>query len=382
MPWKKTPPMTERLRFIELYQTRLWSMTELGTRFAISRKTGDKWLGRYSQEGLSGLQEKSRAALHWPHRIAPEVAAMLLAAKPLPPRWGPRKILPSLARHHPNRELPAASSAGELFRKAGLARPKPRRRRPQHPGAPALHAGSPNEVWTAEFTGQFRTGDGVYGSPRTGADASARYLLGCTAWLSTTQVEAQPIFERLFRAYGLPGAIRPDHGAPCATPACCGLSKLRVGWIKLGIRPQRLEPGRPEQTGSHERLPRTLKAEATRPPERNQATQQARVDRFCRESNHERPHEARGQRPPASLYYPSPRRLPATIAEPTDPGHGLGRRVRNAGTFRVKRRQLFLSDTLRQAWIAREETGEGMWSIYFYDGLLARLDEREFQLRG
>jgi putative transposase len=246
MPWKKTTPMTERLSFLALYPTRLWSMTELCTRFDISRKTGYAWRRRYSQAGLSGLQEQSRALLSCPHRIAPEVAAVLLEAKHLHPHWGPRKILPSLARHRPTPEWPAASSAGELFRNAGLSQPTQRRRRPQHPGAPALHAGSPNEVWTADFTGQFRTGDGVYGDPLTVADAYSRDLLGCTARLSTQQVEAQPVFERLFREYGLPEAIRTDHGAPFATPAFCGLSKLSVWWITLGIRHQRLEPGRPE----------------------------------------------------------------------------------------------------------------------------------------
>jgi transposase len=163
MPWKKTTPMTERLHFIELYQTRLWRLTELGTRFDTSRQTGYQWLRRSSQEGLSGLQEKRRAPLHCPHRLAPEVAAVLLEAKQLHPSWGPRKILPYLARHRPDLELPAASSAGELFRQARLSRSKQQRRRPQHPGAPALHAGSPNAVWTVDCTGQFRTGDGAYG---------------------------------------------------------------------------------------------------------------------------------------------------------------------------------------------------------------------------
>jgi putative transposase len=382
MPWQKTTPMTERLSSIELYQTRLWSMTELCTRVNISRQTGYKWLRRCAQEGFSGLQAKSRAPLSCPHRLAPEVAAVLLAAQHLHPSWGPRKILPYLARRRPALEWPAASSAGELFRNAGLSRSKPRRRRPQHPAAPAPHAGAPNEVWTADFTGQFRTGDGVYGYPLTVADAYSRYLLGGTARLSTQQVEAQPVFERLFREYGLPEAMRTDHGAPFATPACWGLSTLSVWWITRGSRHQRIAPGRPEQDGRHERRHRALNAEATRPPERNQATQQARCERFCREYNHERPHEALGQRTPASLYHASPRRMPAELAAPAYPGHCLVRRVSDAGTFRFQSRQLFLRDTLLQEWSALEETGDGIWSISFYDVLLARLDERDFKLRG
>jgi len=382
MPGKKTTPMTGRLNFIALYHTRLWSMTELCTRFGISRKTGYKWLGRNVQEGLSGLEEKPRVPRHCPHRIAPDVAAVLLGAKRLRPNWGPRKILPYVARHHPALELPAASSTGELFRNAVLSRPKRRRRRPRHLGAPTLHAGAPNEVWAADFKGQFRPGDGFSCYPLTAADAYSRYLPGCSARLSTKQVEAQPIFERLFQAYGVPGAIRTDNGAPFAAPAFCGLSKPSVWWIKLGIRHQRIEPGRPEQNGRHERMYRTLKAEATRPPERNQVAQQARFDRFCQVYNHERPHEALGQRPPAALYRPAPRRLPAKLAEPAYPGHYLARRVSNAGTFRFKSRQLFLSGTLLQERIALEETGDGIGAIYCYDVLLARLDERDFKLRG
>jgi putative transposase len=222
----------------------------------------------------------------------------------------------------------------------------------------------------------------VSGLPLTGADAYSRDRLGCTARLSTQQGEAQPLFARLFHADGRPEALRTDHGPPCATPAFCGLSKLRVGWITLGLRHQRIEPGRPEPHGRPERRHRTLNAAATRPPERNHATQQARFARFCREYNHERPQEALGQRTPASLSPASPRRRPAQLAEPESPGHGLVRRVRNAGTFRCQSRQRFRSDPLRQAWVALEETGDGLWSIYVYDVLLARLDERDFTLRG
>jgi transposase InsO family protein len=200
-------------------------------------------------------------------------------------------------------------------------------------------------VWTADGTGPCRTGDGLSCYPLTLADASSRDLLGCSARLSTQQVEAPPIFARLFQEDDLPGAMRPDNGAPLATPAFCGLSQLRVGWSKLGIRHQRLEPGRPEQHGRHARLHRTLKAETTHPPERNQAAQQARCDRFCQAYDHERPHEALGPRTPAALYRPSPSRMPAKLAAPAYPGQYLGRRVSHAGTVRVKSRPRFLSDT-------------------------------------
>lgn len=380
MPWKETDPMIERTQFIAAYLSHVYSMTELCERFGIRRNTGYKWVRRYTARGPAGLQEQSRAPHRSPHRMSEEEEAVLLEAKRAHLHWGPRKILPYLARRRPDLALPAPSTAGALFQRAGLSQARKRRRGHRHPGAIPLQAETPNAVWTADFKGQFRTGDGLYCDPLTVADAYSRFLLGCSARLSTKQVEARPIFERLFQDYGLPDAIRTDNGPPFATPAFCGLSKLSVWWIKLGIRHQRIEPGRPEQNGAHERMHRTLKAEATRPPEPSQAAQQARFDRFRREYNDERPHEALHYSTPASLYRPSPRSLPAPLPAPTYPGHYVVRRVSNAGTFRFQTRQLFISDTLLQEDIALEETADGIWSIYFYDVLLARLDERDFKL--
>jgi putative transposase len=380
MPWKETDPMKERVQFIAAYLSEVYSMTELCERFGIRRNTGYKWVRRYTEQGVVGLQEKSRAPHRCPQRISAEVEAALLEAKRAHPHWGPRKLLPFLARHRPALTFPAASTAGALFQRAGLSQSCTRRRRHRHPGAIPLQAEAPNAVWTADFKGQFRTGDGFYCYPLTVADAYSRFLLSCSARLSTKQVEARPIFERLFHEYGLPEAIRTDNGAPFATPAFCGLSKLSVWWIKLGIRHQRIAPGRPEQNGAHERMHRTLKAEATRPPERHQHAQQVRFDCFCREYNEERPHEALDYRTPASVYQPSTRPMPTILPQPAYPGHYLVRRVSNAGTFRFQARQLFISDTLLQEEIALEETGDGIWSIYFYEVLLARLNERDFRL--
>lgn len=382
MPWKKTTPMTERLSFVGLYHAQLYSMSELCLRFGISRKTGYKWLERYAEEGLGGMQEKSRAPHHSPSRTTPEIERLLLDTRWRYPSWGPRKLRAYLERRHTTCALPSASTIGRILARQGLTQAKQRRRKPHHPGAPRLQAHAPNEVWTADFKGQFRTGDGVYCFPLTVADAYSRFLLGCSARLSTKQVEARPIFEQLFQRYGLPEAVRTDNGAPFATPAFCGLSKLSVWWIKLGIQHQRIEPGRPEQNGAHERMHRTLKAETTRPPEQSQKAQQRRFDTFCHIYNDERPHEALGQNPPASVYRHSSRALPARIPEPEYPGHFLPRKVSNAGTFRFKHRQLFLSDTLLQETVGMEEVDEGIWAIYFYDVLLARLDERDFKLYG
>lgn len=382
MPWRTTDPMHERMKFVSLYEEQLYSVSELCRRFGISRETGYKWVRRYEEEGAEGLKDRSRAPKHCPHRTSADVEAALLAVRAKHPTWGPRKILAYLARRRPTLPLPAASTVGELLARQGLTQPRRRRRNWKHPGEVPLVTSDPNEVWTADYKGQFKTQDGVYCFPLTVADAHTRFLLGVDALLSTKQVEARPVFERLFREYGLPGAIRTDNGVPFATQAIAGLSVLSVWWIKLGIQHQRIEPASPQQNGAHERMHKTLKAETTRPPQKNRAAQQGRFEGFRGEFNQERPHEALQMQTPASLYAPSGRPMPERIPAPEYPGHYLVRRVSRAGTFRFKNRQLFLSDALIQEPIGLEEIEDGLWSLYFCQLLLARLDERDFRLRG
>jgi putative transposase len=378
MPGKATEPMPERVPFMAAYLREVYAMPERWARFGMRRNTGSQWVRRDTAEGPVGLQDKPRAPHRCPQRLSQEAEAALLQAKRAHPHWGPHKILPSRARRRPALAPPAPSPAGALCRRAGLSHARKPRRRRRHPGALPRQAEVPQAVWTADVTGQCRPGDGRSGSPLTVAEAYRRLLLSGAARRSTK--EARPICERLFQESGLPAAIRTDNGAPFATPACCGLSTLAVGWITRGIRQQRMAPGRPEQQGAHERLHRTLKADATRPPERHQEAQQARFDRCCREDNEGRPHEALGDRTPASRCRPSLRPLAAKLPAPASPGHDVARRVRTAGTFRFQSRQLFSSDTLLQEAIALEETADGIWSISFDDVLLARLDERDFRL--
>ncbi len=382
MPWTHTDPVNERLQFIALHQEELYSVTELCDRFGVSRDTGYRWIARYRAEGVDGLKDRSHAPKYCPHRMDPRVEALLLAARRSHPLWGPRKILAWLAKRHPALSLPAPSTVGDLYARLGLIEPRRRRRRGAHPGAVPFRAEAPNQVWCADFKGQFPTRDGVDCYPLTVSDAYSRYLLGCTALLSTKACEAVPVFTRLFETYGLPEAIRTDNGIPFATNAICGLSALSVWWTQLGIVHHRIEPGRPEQNGRHERMHRTLKAETTRPPEQDQANQQRRFDSFRAEFNMERPHEALENATPASHYNSSARAMPKKLPAPEYPGHFLVRKVCNAGTFRFKNRQPFLSSTLKQEHIGLEEVDDGVWSIYFYTRLLARISERDFQVRG
>lgn len=382
MPWHETDPVNERVKFIAAHQSRLYSMSELCERFGISRQAGYKLVARYAAEGVHGLKDRSRAPRHCPHRMSAEVEAALLEARRAHPSWGPRKLLPWLARQRPGLELPAASTAGDLLARHGLVQPRRRWSRPSHPGTRPLEAAAPNEVWTADFKGEFRTRDGRYCYPLTVADAKTRFLLGCDALLCTQTAGARASFERLFREYGLPVAIRSDNGPPFCSPALCGLSRLSVWWIKLGIAHQRIEPGKPQQNGRHERMHRTLKAETARPPERDQGAQQKRFDGFRDEYNQERPHEALGQKPPGSLYTASTRAMPAVLPGPEYPGHYEKRRVRHTGGFRWRGREIFLSEVLASEQIGLEEVEDGIWSVHFFGCLLARLDERACKLQG
>jgi putative transposase len=382
MPWKVTEPMTERARFITLHAEGLYAMTELCRRFAVSKKTGYKWLARYEQDGLEGLRDHSRAHRAVPHMTPRDVQDLLLEARRAHPHWGPRKVLAVLAARHPEIALPAASTAGELFTRHGLTEPRPRRRRHEHPGASTLKADAPNDVWSADFKGQFPTGDGALCYPLTVTDNFSRFLLGCQALPSVKQEGVFPIFTRLFQEYGLPQAIRTDNGSPFATGALGGLSRLNVWWLKLGIRHQRIAPGCPQQNGRHERMHRTLKKETARPPAADHSAQQEHFGGWQHEFNFVRPHEAIGMATPASLYVPSPRPFPSVIPGPQYAGHLEVRRVSKAGTFRFRAHQLFLSDTLMEEEIALEEVDDGVWSILFYDTLIARLDERDYRVRG
>jgi transposase InsO family protein len=377
MPWKQTDRLKQRLLFVADFDRGHYSMTELCRRYGVSRKTGYKFLDRFDDPGPEGLHDQSRAPRTCPHRIDDTVARAIVAARKAHPSWGPRKLLEWLSRRRPDLELPAASTAGDLLARHGLVKRRRRRSHWVHPGAPILSTTDANDVWTADFKGHFRTTDGTYCYPLTIVDHHSRYLLDCHALPSVRMVESIPIFERLFKEVGLPRAIRTDNGAPFASTAIHGLCEMNVWWIKLGISHQRITPSSPQENGAHERMHRTLKAETTRPPGRSLRGQQRKFDRFRDEFNTERPHEALGQKPPASRWSPSRRTYPATLPEPNYPGHFLVRFVSNCGTLRFNTWQKHLSKALAQHYIGLEEIDDGIWAIYFYNVRLGTLDEHK-----
>ena len=261
-------------------------------------------------------------------------------------------------------------------------RPRRRRRPIVHPGTVPIQTSAPNDLWTADFKGQFRTRNGVYCFPLTIADQHTRYLLRVQGLLNTRGVGVRPVFERAFREYGLPRAIRTDNGVPFANTGLHGLTQLNVWWLRLGIQHQRIRPASPQENGAHERMHRTLKAETTRPPATDLATQQRVFQRFQREYNTERPHAALAGDPPAARYTASPRAYPAQLPALEYPGHFLVKRVTNAGTIRFQHKLLFLANALKQHRVGLEESEDGVWSLYLGSVLLGRIDERTMRVFG
>jgi transposase InsO family protein len=383
MPWKESVAMDERLRFVRDALSDRFTMSELCARFGVSRRIGYKWLARYDAEGRPGLADRSRAPRHCPHRISSALAELLVAEREAHPYWGARKLLKVLATRHPRiGTWPAASTAADLLARRGLVHRRRRRRAPVHPGVVRPTTAAPNDLWTADFKGQFRTGDGRHCFPLTIADQHTRFLLTCRGLLSTQTVTARPVFERAFRAYGLPLAIRTDNGVPFATQALHGLSYLNVWWMRLGIVHQRIRPGCPQENGAHERMHRTLKRQAVKPVRGSCAAQQRNFDAFRREYNTERPHERLNQETPGSQYHPSPRPYPERPPPPEYPGHFLVKKVTTGGTFRFRDRLLYLANAMVDQLIGLEETDDGVWAIHFSHVLLATFDERDDVITG
>jgi transposase InsO family protein len=311
------------------------------------------------------------------------VVELLANARKAHPFWGARKLIRWLARRHPHLSLPAPSTAGDILKTLGLVKPRRRRRQLSSLPHPLTEASRPNQVWTADFKGQFKTGDGRYCYPLTVADSYSRYLLACRSQLSVETIATKKNFQQLFGEYGLPEVIRTDNGVPFAAPTAIGrLSRLSVWWIRLGIRPELIQPSHPEQNGRHERMHRTLKAQTTRPAAGNASAQQRRFDSFRAEFNYERPHETLQDRPPADLYKPSPRPLPPRLPPPEYPGHFEVRKVSKNGGIRWKKGWVNISHSLLEEYVGLEEVDDGVWSLYFGPALLGRFHEDTLTLSG
>ena len=367
--------MQERLRFVQDVFRPGWSVAELCRRYGVSRKTGYKWLGAYEATGPAGLVDGSHRPHHCPHATPPAVVSQILGLQKRY-TWGARKVRRLLARRVPAALVPTIATVHRILERHGRVRRRRRARRRFHAGRPETPMDQPNAVWTADFKGQFRMGNGVYCYPLTVQDGATRFLLGCQGLDAPTIEASWPVFVRLFRRYGLPKRIRTDNGTPFASGALGRLSTLAVWWVRLGIRPELIEPAPPEQTGRHERIHKTLKAETARPPERTLAAQQRRFDTFRHRYNQVRPHEALDDDTPASHYHPSPRPYPSTLPALEYPGHFEVRRVSKNGGIRWQSRWVNVSHLLAEEYVGFEEIDDGLWEVYFGPVWLGRFHEQ------
>jgi len=374
LPWTDTNPWLEQERFIRSHLEGRETFSSLCRGFGISRKTGYKRVKRYEEGGFEGLGDLSRAPHSHPKRVSGEVEGLVVAARQAHPTWGPKKLVAWLREQEPGVGWPAASTVGNILDRHRLTRPRRKARRTPGWSEPFVHCQGSNQVWCLDFKGQFKTGDGMEVYPLTVEDAHSRYLLCCQGLESTHGRGVEGRLEGVFREYGLPEVIRSDNGAPFASVGLGGLSKLAVWWVKLGILPERIEPGHPEQNGRLERLHRTLKAEVAHPPRGNRREQQRAFDEFRRQYNQERPHEALGQQAPARHYQPSRREYPARVSSPEYPSGVQVRRVRSNGQIKWEGARIYLSETLVGEPVALVAQDDRYLSIRFGPLEIGQLD--------
>ncbi len=373
-PWKVREMETERETFVR----RLLAgepMTALCREYGISRKTGYKFKKRFMLEGELGLQDKRRVPGKIPHRTPKEVEQLIVEAKESHKYWGPKKLRPWLMQQHPGVHIPSVTTIHDVLKRYGLVAVRKRRHRSEPYKGPLRKANGPNEVWAADFKGQFRLGNGRLCYPLTITDVYSRALLACEALESTCVAGALGVFMRVFKEFGLPEVIRTDNGTPFASTGVRGLSKLGVRFLALGIIHERIERGHPEQNGQHERMHRTLKEEATRPAGENQLQQQEKFDRFVKYYNEERPHEAIGMKCPWELYRPSDKPLPAEVPEGDYALDDFSVRVHEGGSIYVPGEgRFYVGAALGGYKVGVRETPEGEWIVRLYTMELGKLN--------
>lgn len=365
MPWKEKSPMDERLMMMSDWLGGLYTVTELSLMYEVSRKTIYKWTDRYDKYGVDGLMDRGRAPHVHPNRTDDEVLRRLVQLKREHMSWGPKKLIASLMMSDPDVRWPSVSTAEKWLKRNGLVKRRRYRRRVPPYSEPFLNCDKPNRVWSADYKGQFRTGDGHLCYPLTISDNTSRYLLSCRGLHSPCYADTRQWFEWTFREYGLPEAIRNDNGTPFAGRGLTGLSRLSVWWIKLGIRPERIEAGKPYQNGRHERMHRTLKEDTANPPAVSLSAQQERFEEFRRLYNEDRPHEALGQRPPTTAYEPSDKRYIEKVRGPQyDEGIEV-RRVKRGGEIIFKGSSYFITEVLAGEQVGLREVSDGCHKVHF-----------------
>jgi putative transposase len=374
MPWRESCAMDERVRFVAEWLSGEVSKSELCETYGVSRRTGYKWLGRYAAEGAAGLIDRSHAPLRHGLATPAGLVEKILDQRRARPTWGPRKIVAKLEQLHPDLNWPSHSTVHEILKREGLVAARRLRRHPPRRLGDLILPERPNHVWAVDHKGWIVLGDGRRCEPLTLADGYSRFLLAVSAGSSTREAQARPVLERAFGEYGLPEVIRSDNGSPFASATTTGLTRLSVWWIKLGIHPERISPGKPQQNGRLERFHLTL-LEAMRPAAANRPDQARRLAAFRHDYNHERPHQALGQIAPACFYTPSPRSMPRRPPEPDYRSDMKLRRVRTNGEVKFAGETIHISSALAGEGVAIEELERG-WRVWFYKEPIGLIDHK------
>lgn len=377
MPWEETDAVTERTQFIVLVQEEAANFSAICRRFGIDRGTGYKWVERYEAEGWVGLIDRPRTPREIPHRTPASIEDAVVALRKKHPTWGPKKLRVVLQKEKPEMPLPAHSTIGEILKRRGLIRPQRRRLRTAWTGGVLEGADAPNALWAIDFKGHFAMGNGARCHPLTVTDLYSRYLIKCEGLEREGFNFVKPQLELAFQEFGLPSRLRSDNGAPFSSLAPGGLCELAVWLIQLGVTPERIRPSSPQENGSHERMHRTLKAEATRPPKQDLVAQQRAFDEFRAVFNRDRPHEALGQRPPASIYTSSSRSFPAELKHPEYPSDFLVRQTNRKGNLSFKTKAIHISRSLPSAPVGFKPIDDDHWKVFYGPLVLGFVDARK-----
>lgn len=381
MSWSETCPMKERIKFIMAYESNILPFSDLCKDFQISRKTGYKWVKRYMAEGFHGLENQSRAPLHHPNQLSEKIQSLILSTKEKRSHWGPQKIINWLTQEHSHIEWPAYSTAGDLLKRHGLVKPRKKRIRTPAYTQPFELCIAPNDVWSIDYKGNFILGDGQGCYPLTLTDNYSRYLLACDAYPSISGQDVRKTLIRLFRENGLPKAIKSDNGSPFATRSVAGLSRLAVWWIRLGIIPERIRPGAPQENGRHERMHLTMKQEVAMPPKETMLLQQRALDAFQNEYNHDRPHAGIDNQRPAWLYTQSYRPYPEKLKQIEYDSNVTTRKIRTNGTMKWNGKEIFISETLIGERVGLTPITDEDWKIQFSHITIGSFNERLFEVQ-
>ena len=346
MSWRNNNPREQKMRFISDWLNQEMTVSELCRCYGVSRKTGYKLIHRYQEEEQEAFKERSRARHNLSNETSRAIVNEILALKYKHVHFGPRKVRLHLMKKYAEEECPAISTVGEILKRHGLVKPRKYRRHVEPYSNPFMTCQRANQVWSADFKGKFLLGNKRYCCPLTITDNFSRFLLACQGMYRPTLKETKEQFEKVFYLYGLPDAIRTDNGTPFAGHGTAGLSQLSIWWLRLGIIPERIDLGCPEQNGRHERMHRTLKEATTKPAQFNLRQQQKRFERFIEEFNHERPHEALSDNYPGDVYKASARPLPSKLPEISYPSHYEIRMVRSNGEIKWAGKKHFISELL------------------------------------